>query len=88
MTNTDDIKKYLKNGNILIGTNNVIKNLKLGKLKKVYLTSNCPSDVKEDIEYYASLQKLDVVQLQIPNNALGTICKKPFSISVLGVIKV
>ena len=45
----DDIKKILKEGNIIIGTKEVMKNLKLGKLSKVFLSVNCQEDIKEDI---------------------------------------
>ncbi|MBW2996173.1 ribosomal L7Ae/L30e/S12e/Gadd45 family protein [Candidatus Woesearchaeota archaeon] len=81
----DDIKKVVKEGKIVIGTNNVLKNLKSGKLSKVFITSNCPADVKESVNHYAELAKVDVVQLKQPNSELGVVCKKPFSISLLGV---
>ena len=87
MSSLEDIKKALKDKTVVIGTSRAIKELKLGKLSKVYLTSNCPVDVKEDILYYADLGKVEVVNLKIANDALGTVCKKPFSISVLGVHK-
>ena len=83
----DDIKKIAKDKKALIGTNKVMKSLKLGKLSKVFLTRNCPKDIKEDIEHYAKIAKVEVVQLKIPNDELGVLCKKPFSISVLGLRK-
>ncbi|MBW2966805.1 50S ribosomal protein L30e [Candidatus Woesearchaeota archaeon] len=83
MSNIDDIKKMVKEGKVIIGTSRTIKALKLGKAEKVFLTSNCPDDVKEDIEYYGKLSKVKVVKLRQPSNELGVICKKPFSISVL-----
>jgi len=87
MGNIDDIKKGVKERKIIIGTSRTIKALKLGKISKVFLTSNCPSDVKEDIEYYSKLSKVKVVKLRQPNVELGTICKKPFPISVLSFKK-
>ncbi len=82
-----EIKKALKQGKVIIGTEKTIKNLKLGKVSKVFLTSNCPEEVKKDITYYSSLAKADVVQLKQPNDELGVLCKKPFSISVLSFLK-
>ncbi len=87
MTNVDDIKKKIKEEKVIIGTERTIKVLKLGKVEKVFLTSNCPSDVKEDIEHYAKLAKIKVVKLKQPNVELGVICKKPFPISVLSFKK-
>ena len=83
----DDIKKIIKEEKAIVGTKEVIKNLKLGKIAKVYVTSNCPAEVKGDIKRYASLSKVEVVQLKQPNDELGVLCKKPFSISVLGLAK-
>jgi ribosomal protein L30E len=43
------------------------------------------ADVEQEIAHLASLCKADVVRLDVPNTELGVICKKPFSIMVLGV---
>ena len=67
MANIDDIKKGIKEGKLIIGTSRTMKALKLGKISKVFLTSNCPDDVKEDIEYYAKLSKAKVVKLRQPS---------------------
>jgi len=82
-----EIKKALKEGKAIIGTERTLKNLKLGKVSKIYLTSNCPEDVEEDVKYYSKLAKVEVVKLKQPNDELGAICKKPFSVSVLSVVK-
>ncbi len=87
MSNIDEIKKALKEDKAVVGTDRVIKNLKLGNVSKVFLTSNVPEEVKSDIGYYSGLSKSEVVGLDIPNDELGTVCKKPFSISVLGILK-
>jgi large subunit ribosomal protein L30e len=87
MTNIEDIRKKIKEGKVIIGTSRTIKALKTGKTEKVFLTSNCSEDVKEDIEYYSKLGKVKVVKLRQPSGELGTICKKPFPISVLSFQK-
>ncbi len=83
----DEIRKIIKDQKAVVGTKEVIKNLKLGKITKVYVTTNCPEDVKEDIMHYADISKAEVVQLKQPNDELGVLCKKPYSISVLGLVK-
>ena len=80
-----EIKNALKAKKAIIGTGRVVKQLKLGKLEKIFLTSNTPDDVKETIKRYSKLNKTKIVQLKQPNEELGTICKKPFAISVLGI---
>ena len=82
-----DIKKMLKAGNVIIGTERAVAGLKLGKIEKIMVSSNCPAKVEKDINYYASLMGTEVQKLDYPNDELGIICKKPFSISVLALSK-
>lgn len=82
-----EISKLLKTKKLVFGTGNTVKKLKVGKIAKVFLTSNCPKAVSEDIRHYSGLSSAEVVQLEVPNDELAQICKKPFSISVLSVIK-
>lgn len=83
-----EIKKLIESKKVRIGTEIAIKNMKLGKVERVYLSSNCPAEVKKTIEYYGKLGNVEIVTLEYPNDELGVICKKPFSISVLSVLKV
>ena len=82
-----DIKKDLKTRKIIIGTEVVMKNLKLNKLEKIYVASNCNESSKKELEYYSKLLKIPVIKLKQPNDELGVICKKQYSISMLGVLK-
>ena len=82
-----EIKKILKSGSIIIGTERTIKNLKLGRVQKVLITSNCPLRVEKYISYYAGLSGAEIYKLDYPNDELSVICKKPFSISVLALLK-
>jgi len=86
-TTSADIKKLIKAGNVLIGTDSVIKNLKIGKVSKVMMSSNCPAGIEADITHYAGLSGAEFEKLEFPNDELGIICKKPFSISVLALPK-
>ncbi|HLC46776.1 MAG TPA: ribosomal L7Ae/L30e/S12e/Gadd45 family protein [Candidatus Nanoarchaeia archaeon] len=84
---TDDIKKFVKDKKAVIGTEQTIKMLKQGRVTEVFLSSNCMKETKETIQRYASLGGVKVTDLEIPNDELGVICKKPFMISVLSVSK-
>ncbi|MFC1800967.1 ribosomal L7Ae/L30e/S12e/Gadd45 family protein [Nanoarchaeota archaeon] len=79
------LKEAVKEKKLVIGTEQVMKLLKKGKLKKVYLSSNCPEEVVSEVEHYSKLTGVTVVRLERPNKDLGTFCKKPFSVSVLGL---
>ena len=82
-----EIKKMIKSGILVIGTKRTIKSLKLGKVQKVLVSSNCPSSVESDINYYVGLSGAEFHKLDYPNDELSVICKKPFSISVLALLK-
>jgi large subunit ribosomal protein L30e len=82
-----EIKKHLGDGKLILGTKLTLKSLKLGNLEKVFVTSNCPASVKSDVDYYAGTGNCKAVALDIPNDELGVICKKQFSVSIAGLLK-
>ena len=83
----EEIKQIIKKGQDVIGTKEVLKQLKLGTISKVFVTVNCPDEIKESIAHYAGIASVEIVNLKQPNDELGILCKKPFSISVLGLKK-
>lgn len=82
-----DIKKHLKDNKLVIGTKQTIKKLRLGKLQRVFLSSNCPEAVKKEISRYCEMSECKAEQLKIPNTELGVLCRKQFPVSVLGLLK-
>ncbi len=82
-----EIKKLIKEKNLVIGTERTIKNLKTGKVEKVILSSNCSEATLNNLRHYTELNKTETIRVNYPNNELGVICKKPFSISVLSILK-
>ncbi|NQU98619.1 ribosomal L7Ae/L30e/S12e/Gadd45 family protein [Candidatus Woesearchaeota archaeon] len=82
-----EIKKLLGNEKLVIGTDRVLKNLKLGKIEKVFLSSNCNSGTVADVKQYASFEEVTVEELDMPNDELGVFCKKPFSVSIIGILR-
>lgn len=79
----EDLKKALTDKKMLYGTNETMKALKQGKVKEVFLASNCPAKVVSDIEHYAKLCGASVKRLDIHDKEVALICKKHHSISVL-----
>lgn len=82
-----EIKKLLTEKRLVLGTEQTLKFIKQGKLAKVYLSSNCPPNVKEDLNKYCSLSDIECQDLPVPNEEVGVWCKKGFAISVIGVLK-
>jgi len=84
----DEIKKQLKSKMLVIGTDRALKALKKKELAKIFLASNAAESLVKDIEYYAPMSGVEVEKLSIPNDELGIVCKKPFSISAIGMKKI
>lgn len=82
-----EIKKLVGTDKLVIGTDLTLKGLKKGTIQKVFLTSNTDAMTKEDVNHYAGMGKVEVVELEMTNEELGDVCKKSFFISVLGVLK-
>jgi ribosomal protein L30E len=83
----NDIKKFLKEEKVIIGTKDSLKNLKKGKVQKIWLSSNAPKGIKEDLIGYAKLSGVEVVNLNVPNDELGVLFKKQYSVSVASLVK-
>jgi ribosomal protein L30E len=77
---TEALKK-----NVIFGSDRVLKLLKNDKMSKVFLSKNCPSEVKNEVNHNSKLFKVEVIELEMKNNEVGAFCKKPFSVSVLGL---
>jgi large subunit ribosomal protein L30e len=83
---TKELKTHLQSGKVVIGADRVLKMLKQKKLVKVYLASNCPDQLKEDLQYYAQLAKVPCLNLDYNNEELGVFCKKNYFVATLGVM--
>ena len=84
---TSEIKEHMKASRLVIGTKLTMKQLKLGRISKIFLSSNCPQNVSGDVDYYCNIAGCTVERTDVPNEELGAICKKPFSVSMIGVLK-
>jgi len=82
----DEIRDASIKKKLVIGTDATLKKIRLGKIAKVYLSKNCPKDTQKDLEKYSKMTNIEIVPLEKSNEELGVVCKKPFSISVLGVL--
>lgn len=82
-----EIKNKISEGKVILGLNRTIKMLKLGKVEKVFVASNTPEHIKEDLKYYSSLAKAEYHELDLNNEELGAIAGKPFKVSVLSILK-
>lgn len=82
-----DIRKLITSKKLIVGSDRALKLLKQDKLSRILLSSGCSERIKSEIKHLARMQKLEVSILKYSNEELGTICKKPFPISVLSILK-
>ncbi|MBR9690732.1 hypothetical protein GOV08_03530 [Candidatus Woesearchaeota archaeon] len=86
-TVVEEIRKLVEENKAVIGTEKTIKELRTGRISKVFIAQNTNEEVKADLKKNSKISGIEVVELEIKNDEFGTICKKPFPISVLGRLK-
>ena len=82
-----ELRKHVQGSKLVIGTAAVMKLLKHNKLARIFAASNCLASIKDDLKHYGTMSDCGIVELEIPNDELGVLCKKPFSISVVGILR-
>jgi large subunit ribosomal protein L30e len=83
----EEIRKLLTSKKLLIGKDEVLKNIRKSLVQKVYISSNCPVEALADLKKYSKISGFELFETKVPNDELGTVCKKPFSIAIIGVLK-
>lgn len=77
----EEIKAKRETGDLIVGFKTVFKNIK--KTEKVLLAKNCPKNLKEKLEK----KDAELIETELNNKEIGTLCGKPFNVSVLGISK-
>jgi ribosomal protein L30E len=83
----EEIRKNLTTKKLIIGTDETLKNIRKGLIHKVYTASNCSGDILKDLNRYSKMSGFEILDTKLPNDELGAVCKKPFNIALLGVLK-
>lgn len=80
-----DLQKGLKEKKkIIFGSVRNLKLAKLGRVKEVFLASNCSSSVEERLASYTSFSPIKVEALASTSEELALACGKPFPVTVVG----
>tara|TARA_B100002003_G_C14081375_1_gene520213 strand:+ start:44 stop:310 length:267 start_codon:yes stop_codon:yes gene_type:complete len=82
-----EIKDNLEKGNVIIGLKETLKNMRKNKVSKIFICNNCLASAKLDLENYSKISGIKLDVLNKSSEDLGVLCKKPHSISVLGILK-
>ncbi len=80
------IEKLLKaKENILVGKKEVLKAVKLGRIKEIFVAQNCPESLLAELSGAARLAGAQVTKLEVGADELAAQLKKPFNITVVGI---
>ena len=82
-----ELKEAIDNKNVIIGSREVLKNLKAENVKAVFISNNCPENTKEDIKRYTNLSKIPLEELDKTGKEVGVFSGKPFGIAVIAIKK-
>ncbi len=81
-----EVKKLMSASKLVLGANETVKLLRQGKLARVFVSTNCSPQMRSDLENACKIAGIDVVELNQTSDEIGVLCKKPFAISVVGVL--
>ena len=82
-----ELRKNVQSSKLVIGMREVRKLLKQDKLSRIFVASNRPESSMRDMRQSCDAVNCELVALSIPNDELGVMCKKPFSIVAVGVLR-
>ena len=82
---TKAIGTAVKTGKVSFGANTAIQNAKIGKAKLIVIASNCPKQIKDQIEYYGEISKIPIITYKGDAIEMAAACNKLFVISALSI---
>jgi ribosomal protein L30E len=83
--NLGNLTEDLKTKKVFFGAKTALKQKKKGGVDMIYLASDCPFKTVENLQ--GAFEKQNILTLEATCNDLREICKKPFSIFVIAVMK-
>ena len=81
----DEMKKVLKDGELIIGDRQVKKALLKGNAKMVIVSINASDEIKQDLKRYAELSEIKYYEYPESAKELGYKCAKPFPILSIAI---
>lgn len=81
------IRTAVDTGKVSFGERETLKALRAGSLKMAIVAANCRPDVKEDALRHAGINNVFVYEYLGSSLELGSICGKPFTISMLTILE-
>lgn len=79
------LRLAVETGKVEFGAKNGVKDSLLANTKLIVISSNAPQSLREDISYYSKLSGIPVLVFAGTSIELGSICGKPYPVSVLSI---
>ncbi|MFH1588171.1 MAG: 50S ribosomal protein L30e [Candidatus Diapherotrites archaeon] len=81
-----EIRRAVDTGKIVFGFQETEKNSVQGKAQLIILTNNLEKAKKEKLIEYGKLAKIPCIEFNGNSKELGSVCGKPFIVSVMGIL--
>lgn len=81
----EEIQSAIKNDKALLGYRESIKFIKLNQAKLIVMSNNLQEQIKNEILHIAKLSNSKYEIFDGNSKELGTVCGKPFPVSVLTI---
>ena len=85
---TSAIRLAVENGKVEFGARTGVKASLLGQAKLFVVASNTPNEIREKVEHYCKISEIPIIVFEGSSVELGSVCGKPFPVSVLSVMDV
>ena len=82
---TREIRRAVDTGKVVFGVRQTEKSILEGKTKIVVTAKNAPHAQKEKIINKAKLSEVHIIEASESGLELGSVCGKPFSVSVMAI---
>jgi len=81
-----ELRTAMTTGKVVIGSKKTLSLCRFGKAKLVIIASNCPRDIRDEIEYICKLSEIPIYVYPGSSWDLGAVCGKPFMVASLAVV--
>lgn len=81
------IRLVVDTGKVELGSDKAKKIALMGGAKLLVIANNIPKSTLADLEHFAKLSNIPILEFAGPSLELGTTCGKPFPVSALTIIE-
>lgn len=74
-------------GKVVFGSRKTQKLALAGKGKLIIVADNCPKKIKENLDYYAEISNINMIEYEGDGKVLGETNGKPFNIACMVIME-